>query len=394
MRVLMINYEFPPIGGGTGNACYYMLKEFAAYPDLTIDLVTFSPDDMTRVELFAPNINIYYVKCGVKQALHHWKMTELFRWFVYTCQFLRKHLRHHKYDLIHCWSGWPAGILGYLFRSHAPYIIALRGSDVPGHTPRTRLLDAVLMRRLSRRVWSRAAAVTTVSRYLADLARQTADLDFQIINNGVNTSEFYPASPTPAQLPIRLLYVGRLSPHKGVDDLLGALQLLRRQFEDELPKQVHLTIVGGGSLEGLIKQYIQTHGLTNAVTLRGIVKHNELPAIYRDHDILVFPCHSDAMANVILEAIASGLAIISTKTGGAELIDGNGLLVESKNPRHLGESIMSLLQNPALIHTHKQQSASLAKSIGWDVCCAQYGEVYRRWTSSCSCPTPVMEEAF
>ena len=43
-KILMLNYEFPPLGGGAGNATYYLLKEFSKMPDLTIDLVTSSTE--------------------------------------------------------------------------------------------------------------------------------------------------------------------------------------------------------------------------------------------------------------------------------------------------------------------------------------------------------------
>lgn len=373
----MINYEFPPIGGGTGNACYYMLKEFSQYADLEIDLVTFSPDNTNRVEQFADNIQIHYVRCGKKQALHSWKSKELLAWLISTYRYLKAHLRNQRYDLIHCWSGWPAGMLGYKFRNYAPYIVALRGSDVPGHTPRTALLDALVLRRLSRRIWQHAAAVTSVSRTLAALASKTASCDFQIINNGIDTKEFFPARSQDVSKPLRLLYVGRLNPHKGVDDLVSAINLVKADVNQPLADVLNLTIVGSGSMENEIRQSVAASGLDDVVTFKGILPHDQLAEIYREHDLLVFPCHSDAMANVILEAIASGLAILTTPTGGAELLDGNGQIIAVQDAVDLKQKMLKLTEETDVVKKMKQRSVKLATTMGWEVCCREYQSLYK-----------------
>ena len=63
MNILLLNYEFPPLGGGAGNATYYLLKEFSKFNDLEVDLVT-SSIDKNKEEQFADNIKIYYLDIG------------------------------------------------------------------------------------------------------------------------------------------------------------------------------------------------------------------------------------------------------------------------------------------------------------------------------------------
>jgi hypothetical protein len=69
-RILILNYEFPPLGGGAGNATYYLLKEFAKDPDLKIDLVT-SSIDAFRVEKFSDNITVHLLDIGKGGNLHY-----------------------------------------------------------------------------------------------------------------------------------------------------------------------------------------------------------------------------------------------------------------------------------------------------------------------------------
>ena len=70
MNILILNYEFPPLGGGAGISTQYLLREFAGREDLQIDLVT-SSCDAHRVEEFSPRIRIHYMDIGKKgKGLH------------------------------------------------------------------------------------------------------------------------------------------------------------------------------------------------------------------------------------------------------------------------------------------------------------------------------------
>ena len=76
MKVLMLNYEFPPIGGGAGKAHLCLLREFAGREDLEIDVLTSGPEPGFVVEEFSDNITIY--KVGIhKRNLHYWRKVEV-----------------------------------------------------------------------------------------------------------------------------------------------------------------------------------------------------------------------------------------------------------------------------------------------------------------------------
>lgn len=66
-RILMLNYEFPPLGGGAANANYYLLKEFSKIKDLKIDLVTCSANNKFEIEDFSKNINVH--KLAIKKKI-------------------------------------------------------------------------------------------------------------------------------------------------------------------------------------------------------------------------------------------------------------------------------------------------------------------------------------
>jgi glycosyltransferase involved in cell wall biosynthesis len=143
------------------------------------------------------------------------------------------------FDLCHCWAGWPSGALGYELRRHQPYLVALRGSDVPGYSRRLSVLDPLVFRRISRRVWSRATAVVAVSEELRSLALRTSpDLDVTVIPNAADTRLFSPGGRPDL---FTVLFVGRLVPRKRAFDALEGF----RRLHAVVPSS-RLVIVGEG----------------------------------------------------------------------------------------------------------------------------------------------------
>ncbi|MFW5702351.1 MAG: glycosyltransferase family 4 protein [Candidatus Dojkabacteria bacterium] len=369
LRVLMINYEFPPVGGGAGNACYYMLREYARYKNLEIDLVTFSPENRGYVENFSDNIRVFYVKAGEKKNLHYWTNTEMLRWLFASLIFTRKHLKSKRYDLMHCWSGWPVGVIGLIHLKSMPYLVALRGSDIPGYSPRTKALDWLLLRWIAKVVWARAAVVTVLSKDSAKLAKNTnSHINFEVIYNGIDTTEFYPAESPFVGDKLRMLFVGRLIPRKGIRELVRACQDLKGNFE--------LSVIGAGKLEEEISQLVIDLKMADKIKLLGRISHEKLPEIYRQHDVFVMPSHNEALGNVTQEAIASGLALVTTDTGAAELLDGNGVIIEKEDVPDLASKLQELVDDHELVSKYKQKSAKLGREMLWHKCCSEYYEQY------------------
>jgi hypothetical protein len=102
----MLNYEFPPIGGGAGKVHLNMLKEYAKRDDLSIDVLTSAPQPGNYIIRFSDNINIH--KVGVhKKNLHFWRKIEILGWIVKAGHYYKKLIKHKKYDLVHSFFGFP-----------------------------------------------------------------------------------------------------------------------------------------------------------------------------------------------------------------------------------------------------------------------------------------------
>ena len=370
INILMLNYEFPPLGGGSANATYYLLKEFSKDPSLRVDLVTSGSGPKLEVERFSEGITFFKLPVG-KREPHFWTMSEIARWTWRALRFSRNLTRERDYDLCHCWSGWPSGIIGLLLRKRIPYIVGLRGSDVPGYNLRLRVLDRIAFRYISPFVWNRARGVTAVSDHLRELAEKTSKrCPIQVIYNGVDAKHFQPGTP-PARFTV--LYVGRLIERKGLIYLLRAF----RSLSEELP-DCRLLIAGEGPDRQGLMEFCLRERIESRVSSLGVLDHDELRAVYQRVSVFVMPALEEAMPNAMLEAMASGLPLISSNTGARELLDGNGIVVETGNAAQLKEALSRYATDPFLRKRHGERSRILAETMAWSGVALAYRDLYEQ----------------
>jgi L-malate glycosyltransferase len=365
MRILMINYEYPPVGGGTANANYYFIKELAKYSDVIVDLVTVKLHPGTLIENFSENIHLH--KIGIhKRDLHHWTGSEMLEWCFRAYFYLKNLVKKNTYDICHCWNGWPPGFFGYLYRKKVPYVIALRGNDVPGYEIRFRFLERFILKDLSRVIWKNSLKITANSQELAQLAQHTFPCEIAVIPNGVDTDDFYPKVYEETRRPLTLISTNRLGQRKGHIYLIRALRKT---------KGYRLILVGQGSEMANLKR--ESEGLD--VEFRGYVEHTDLNRELHRADIYISTSLVEGMSNATLEAMAAGLPIISTNVGGiGKMIDGNGVVIkETADVDRILESLDYYLNNRSLIPQHGKRSRQIAEQLSWKSVVERYvREVY------------------
>ena len=361
----MINYEYPPVGGGTANANYYFIKELAKYEELIVDLITVKPNPGILIENFSKNIHLH--KIGIhKKDLHHWKGSEMLEWCLLAYFYIKNLLKKNNYDICHCWNGWPPGFFGYLYRKKVPYIIALRGNDVPGYEVRFRFLERIILKDLSRVIWKNSSMITANSEELAQLAQHTLRCKIAVIPNGVDTDDFFPKAYEEFRIPLTLISTNRLGQRKGHIYLIRALRKT---------KGYRLILVGQGSeIENLKRE---SKGLD--VEFRGYVQHADLNRELHRADIYISTSLVEGMSNATLEAMAAGLPVISTNVGGiGKMIDGNGVVIKkTADVDMIVESLDYYLNNLSLIPQHGKRSRQIAEQMSWKSVVERYvKEVY------------------
>ncbi len=369
----MLNYEFPPIGGGAANAHLCLLEKYTGNQYLQADVLTSAPKPGALTEKFSENIMVY--KVGIhKKQLHHWRRTEVVEWLIKAGFVYRKLLRENKYDLIHTFFGFPTGWLCYRSASDLPYIISLRGSDVPGEHGRLKL-DYKILAPVFRAIWKNAALLVACSQGLKDRALQfMPSVSINIIPNGVELDKFYPAQEKKESDMLRLLTVGRLSVTKRVDMLIDAVAKLHKDG-----CKLHMTIVGGGPMEQQLKQTVRQSGLNGVVEFTGRINSEDIPHIYRQNDIFISASKLEGMSNAMLEAMASGLPIITTRCEGVEeLITDNGLVVERSNAEEIAGAIQKLGTDSQKRRQMAIAARSHAEQFTWSRTAEEYVSLYQK----------------
>jgi len=169
---------------------------------------------------------------------------------------------------------------------------------------------------------------------------------------GVDADRFCPDGPS---LRERLglagkrvvLTIARLVPIKNVQRLLDAMALVRGRVAD-----AHLLIVGDGPEAGALRESAAALGIAEAVTFAGYVPHAETPDFYRSADVFALSSDFDNSPNVVLEAMASALPVVTTDVGGArELVADRtgatpGAIVVPKDPAAIAGALEQFLNAP------------------------------------------------
>jgi len=376
MKILMLNYEFPPIGGGGGQAHRALLQQYADRPDLDVDVLTSAPKPGLFMEQMARNILVF--KMGIrKRHLHVWRRREVIEWLLKAGPCYRRLLKSGDYDLVHAFFGFPTGWLCYRTARRTPYVISLRGSDVPGDNARLQLEYKVLGPLVFKPIWRKASALVACSEGLkARALRFLPSADVQVITNGVDLERFHPADAGCAVHTdsLRLLTVGRLSTTKRLGLLIETIQLLCSQG-----RKTHLTIVGGGALESDLRRLLSEKDLRDEVTLVGRREGDEMPEIYRQHDVYISASMQEGMSNAMLEAMASGLPIVTTRCEGVdELISDNGIVVEESTPAALADAVKGLIDKPEVRRTMSLAARKKVECFGWDAVAESYLRLYAK----------------
>ena len=366
MKILMLNYEFPPLGGGAGNATFYLLKEFSQYEDLQIDLVT-SSTGCYKGQQFSRNIKIYYLDIGKKGNLHYQSKKDLLIYSFKSYFFCKKLIKKNVYNLIHAFFGIPCGFIAMKFK--IPYIVSLRGADVPFHSPRFYWLDKIFFKSLSRIICSNALGVIANSNGLKKEALESfPSQKIDVIHNGIDCTQFKPNYRKRGKL--HILCVSRLTAGKGLEYLIKAFSKLKNS-------EAILTIIGEGNQEKRLKNISSSLNIAENIKFLHNVPHNSMVEIYQNNDVFVLPSLKEGMSNCVLEAMACGLPIIITDTGGtSELLNGNGFIIEKKDPCSIAKILRKFLEDRRLISRMGGKSREIAETMSWRDITGRYYSIY------------------
>jgi L-malate glycosyltransferase len=201
---------------------------------------------------------------------------------------------------------------------------------------------------------------------------------YRVLPNVVDTAQFPPPPTRPFDAPVkRILFVGRLVPGKGVNTLLEALHSVGQRRADWV-----VNIAGDGPQRGEYEAMAARLGLSARVTFHGSVPHSRVAEMMRESDFLAHPSLGENSPTVIVEAMATGLPVVSTQVEGIPetVAGGLNILVPPSEPQALAGAIDCMLDR-CRAWTPDEYAAMVEQArrrFGYEAVGRQYDLLYRR----------------
>jgi len=384
MRILMLNNEFPPLGGGTGTVNRALLERFAGVAELEIDLVTSALGRQAETESFAERIQI--IKVPVQnQNIHHSSNRELLTYAARALPMALGLQRQHRYDVCMAWSAVPAGGVALALHrlSGLPYVVRVSGPDIPGFERRYGAIYPMLTP-VIRSVWRAAAVVVAKCADEAELIAKTdSKIGVTLIPNGVDLAAF-PQTMISTNGPLRLLCVARLIERKGQHHLIAAVRRLV-----DIGIDVTLDLVGTGDAQATCEALAQELDIAERVRFCGYIPREQIAERYAQADVFVLPSFNEGMSVATLEAMAAGLPTVVTRTGGtAELVADqvSGLIFDWGDVKAMAGHIARLARDRALAQRMGAAAHERATHFSWEATMQRYLEIFHELAAQRTMP--------
>lgn len=373
MRILMLNYEFPPVGGGGATINYYLAREMVRLGH-NVTVFTSATAGLPLHET-VDGIDVRRVRI-LRRRLDYASVHEMLQYVILgTPHAIRLARAKPRWDVVQTFFAVPSGLVGcWAARAcGAPQVVSLWGGDLPGHEKRFGLLHR-LMHPIVGRVLRKVPARVVNSQGLCDRAVSIfPKLDFAVIPNGIDRDLFHPPDQPHDGVPT-VLFVSRLIERKGLHLLLSALGTLLQEGVE-----FRVLVIGDGPMREKLEQQTAALGLTDRTTFLGLIDHGRLPELYRQGDIFCLPSASEGMASVVLEALATGLPIVTTDVPGtSELVtDGyNGFVAPIGDADALVAPLRRLLTDREFRREQGLRSRERSADFSWTVMAERYLALY------------------
>lgn len=377
MNLLLINNEFPPIGGGGSTVTKYALR-YLTQAGHSVTLITSRYRGLPRREVVdgatvirIPAVRRYRDFCA-QWELVIFGVSALIYTLFYTAR--------HEVDFIQAYfavpAGWVAWIVNWVYG--VPYAVYFGGSDIPGANPsRYKNVYPFLTPQL-KAIWRRARFRTVCSAELARLGREAdAAADFLVIPNGVETSRFKPIA-RPASAKVKVLFIGRLIPRKGFQRVVRSLPRVRELAE----RAFEIEVVGTGAARAELDEEAERRGVSDLIKYVGTVPYDKLEEAYQYADIFVLTSLSEGMPSVILEAMGCGLPVVASDVGGNnELVEEgvNGYLIKGDDIKTLAQRLTRLIDDASLRRRMGQVGREKALKYDWENIMREYNQLYEQY---------------
>ena len=375
MNILLVNYEYPPIGGGAATAAEAIAVHLTALGH-AVTVLTSRFGDL-KGETNERDVRV--VRCpAIRRRPDRSGILEMFSFLISAGLALGSVIRENGIEASIVFFSFPCGPLGLLGMKwgRVPYVVSLRGGDVPGNeavlAPLHRLLTP-----LRRLIFRNSVAVVANSDGLKALSERADPYPVQLIPNGVDTDFFCPVEnhDKTKHRPIGFLFVGRFQAQKNLFYLFDQIASLKRSGAG--PFVLHL--VGDGQQRNALRKYAKKAGIEDCLIWHGWVDKDSLRKIYQRTDCLINPSLCEGMPNVPLEAMACGLPVIASHVAGNDAVvrDGEtGWLFDLDTPEIFLAALRRVMEDRGLARRMGEKGrAWVLKDFSWRQVAQMYADL-------------------
>lgn len=289
-------------------------------------------------------------------------------------------IKNHKIDII--LANWiiPQGLVAILvtkvIRKNIKIFIISHGGDA-------KLLNSnFILKIIGSFIIKKATKTIAVSIYIKKTLLQISNqkIEFAVIPMGVDINKFYYSNKKSKEIKYDIIFIGRLEEKKGIKILLDSIYKLYKKG-----LLTNTLIIGSGTLEIPLKKIVKNYKLENIVTFAGALSHKQIIQKMSLSKIFVLPSinltyDSEGLPTVLLEAMSSGLPIITTDAGGITdiALDGyNSIIVKQNDAKMLSEKIEYLLTNPIELEKIKLNARKSAEEYSYENIVNKYIEILK-----------------
>ena len=231
---------------------------------------------------------------------------------------------------------------------------------------------------MQKKVVARLKHIVTVSEQSRQDIASAFNIDaaaIEVVHNGIDTEVFRPQPDTP-RVPFRIMATASADqPLKGLQYLLRAIALLAVDYP-----AIHLVVLGKINANGESQKLINTLAIGSRLEFVSGISTEALVTLYAEASIVVVPSVYEGFGLPAGEAMACGVAVVST-SGGAlpEVVGDDGILVPVRNPQAIADAIKDLLDNPTkALELGLRGRQRILRLFSWTVAAASMADTYHR----------------
>lgn len=371
MNILVVTYEYPPIGGGGGRAAQDICQ-LLAQNGHRVRILT---SHLKGLAYYEQVNDLEIIRVAAARRLPY-KATLLdMAGFVISGSIagLRKIAGWHP-DILHVHFAVPSGPVAWLLGrfSKTPYVLTAHLGDVPSGVPSKTDQWFRWVYPFTHPIWNNAAQVVAVSEYTRQLASEHYAVNIKVIPNGVDLTQLDPGVITVHQPP-RIVFAGRFVHQKNPVRLVQTLAKLKHL-------EWQCVMLGDGPLRSDVESQIRSSNLSERFELPGWVTPEEVIQWFSQSDILFMPSTSEGLPVVGVQALSLGLCIVASRIGGfLDLVEDshNGYLVDCENEDGFATALSQLISDPQQLLSFRQASRIKAQQFDINKVVSDYEQLFQ-----------------